>query len=271
MEMDIVKASLRAACEQPGCPICRLGQQAEAAYLQTLLADYVNDELTRWEVVHSQGLCADHAWLLQASAQRDWESGDKPSILYESAALFVQERLAAFLSRHRASDGAPLSPLRRRARRGRLERKSPFASPLERLLAALERRAACPVCEALQGKEALWVGKLAAGSSDPSLWAAFVASDGLCLPHLKAALACCADEDAAWRLAQMAEAKLSALLAHLQAAMEKRQWAGAPPMLPAEEAAWIRMIAFFAGEARHGRANEAVRLAREEAQALYRD
>ena len=77
MEMDIIKTNLKAAFEKPGCPICRLRQEAEIAYIQTLLYEYVNDGYTRLGFVRSRGACPWHAWLLQASEQIDWGDGLK--------------------------------------------------------------------------------------------------------------------------------------------------------------------------------------------------
>lgn len=59
--MDIVKANLKAAFAEPGCSICRLRQDAEVAYIQTLLLDYVNDGFARLGFACSQGLCSHHA------------------------------------------------------------------------------------------------------------------------------------------------------------------------------------------------------------------
>ncbi len=282
MEMDIIKANLKAAFEKPGCPVCRLCQDAEVAYIQTLLLDYVNDGLTRLGFVRSQGLCAYHAWLLQAAEQLDWGDGLKTAIIYESVASLVHKSLSAYLSKHPPLTMPPALPLREKPEgwRGRLARwgdtlakwlsirRPPPASP-DGLLAKLAPRGECPVCEATQGKEALIVAKLAEGILDPQFWAAFRASEGLCLVHLRQALACSPREEASRLLAKVAHEKLSVLLTHLRGYMNKHRWEDRTLLRPEEKAAWVRIVAFFVGEPREGRSTDALSAMRQEAMQDY--
>ncbi|MBC7237194.1 MAG: hypothetical protein H5T69_15235, partial [Chloroflexi bacterium] len=236
--MDIIRAHLKAAFEKPGCPVCRLCQEAEIAYIRTLLYDYVNDGLTRLGFIHSQGWCPRHAWLLQASEQLDWGDGLKTAIIYESVASLVQKNLSAYLTRYPAaatpesyaSHEQECGEWRRGLRRlgdvvaGWFGKRPPDLASTNRLLARLSARAECPVCEVIAGKESLIVAKLADGVLDARFRAALRASDGLCLPHLREALACSPSEEATHLLVEAADEKLTLLLAHLRGYIDKHRW-----------------------------------------------
>lgn len=271
-----------AALEKPGCPVCRLIQEAETVYVQRVLYDYVNDGLTRLGFVHSQGWCPDHAWLLQASEQLDWGNGHKVGIIYESLASLVEQFLTTSLAYAPPSGIAPLIPPLR-ASRGRRrwiteqrERVARWFAPKRQqsaaafwLSAQLAPCRPCPVCEAARQKEALLLDKLAKATLDPEFRASLRKSDGLCLPHLRGALSHSSDEEASRYLVRETEEHLRRLLSCLRSAMDKRRKRDAPPLLPEEQVAWIRMIAFFAGESRERRTTDAVRIAREKAREQY--
>ena len=51
------------ACQQRGCPICRLEQRAVERYLDSLFYESVNDPKLRERLRDSLGFCREHAWL----------------------------------------------------------------------------------------------------------------------------------------------------------------------------------------------------------------
>lgn len=55
---------LRDALEAPGCPVCRLAEEAVEASQRTLLHENVNDPGVRERLVRSGGFCREHAWRL---------------------------------------------------------------------------------------------------------------------------------------------------------------------------------------------------------------
>jgi len=279
MEMDIYSANLKAAFEKPGCPVCRLRQEAETAYIHRLQHDYVNDGVTRLGFVRSQGLCADHAWLFQASEQLGWNDGLKTAIIYESVASQVLQSLSTHLRKHRQLAGAASVSVQTKkpgglygwlARQKAIVdrwsgKRPPMPSSVAHLLARLEPQAKCPICEAIQGTESLIVAKLANEVLDPRFAAAFRASDGLCFPHLRQVLACSPSEDAAYLLVQAAQEWLVALLDHLRGYLDKHRWEDRSLLDPQESAAWIRTVAFFAGEYREGCSTDALSAMRQTA------
>jgi len=282
MEMDIYRANLKVAFEKPGCPICRLRQESEMAHIQRLLYDYVNDGVTRLGFVRSQGLCADHAWLVQASEQSGWNDGMKTAMIYESVVSLALQSLSAYLKEHCRRVGQASAPVQlesngwrrwlagQKAMVSRWSGKRPTVSPsLTRLLARLAPRAECPVCEAVQGTESLIVAGLADGVLDERFEEAFRASDGLCFRHLRQALVCSPSEDASYLLVQAAEEKLRPLLEYLRGYIDKHRWEDRSLLYPEERASWIRTVAFFAGEYREGRSTDALSAMRKAAMEEY--
>ena len=253
MDMDITEANLLFAFGQPGCPVCYLRQEMEGRHLQTLLAEYVNDGHTRMVFGRSQGLCAFHAWFLQATEQSIYEDGFKTAILYESLATVVHDAMRRYLAR--GADRPRPSHLRAWLERsGRLGRWLADAisptMPAASLLAELSPSIECPVCTRMRELQAMNVAKLVQDMNNDRFRAAFAASDGLCLPHLRQALACTSDPEAAYLLIMTAERQLGTLLGHLREYQNKHRWTHHPELRTASEnASWIRSVAFFAGEA----------------------
>jgi hypothetical protein len=266
MRMDIARTNLRVAFGKPGCPICRLRAGAEKRYVQTLLYEYVNDGETRLAFMRSQGLCSHHAWFVQANEQLLFDDGLKTAIIYESLGTPVHTALAHYLAQQDASpDDGQAQPVRfalkrgglcrwlvRTGRLGRWLAERLFReAPAEALLADLSPSGECPVCKKGREREEIDLRKLVDELADPQFRAWFGASDGLCLPHLRKALAYAPDKPSACLLAEIATAQLTALLTHLRAYMDKHRWKDRPELrTPREEASWIRIVAFFAGEAR---------------------
>jgi hypothetical protein len=88
-------------------------------------------------------------------------------------------------------------------------------------------------------------------SANSEFRAWYTASDGLCLPHLRRALARAEDEETVRFLVQVAVDKVSPLLADLKEYERKHAWEYRhEPKPPWEQASWVRAVAFFAGEAR---------------------
>jgi len=284
MRMDIARTNLRVAFEEPGCPICRLRAGAERRYVQTLLYEYVNDGETRVGFVRSRGLCSYHAWFVQANEQLLFSDGLKTAIIYESVAIQVHDALQHYLAQ-------PISPagegsarptpfavernglcrwLVRAGRLGRWAATHLFReAPAAGLLADLSPSAECPVCKKGREREEIDLRKLMDELADPQFRAWFRASDGLCLSHLRRALAYAPDELSAHTLAEIAAEQFTALLTHLQAYIEKHRWNDRPELrTPQEEASWIRMAAFFAGEARDDQ-DESLRQVRQQALCNY--
>lgn len=253
--MGLSELWLKLALQKPGCPICRLRQEAEDRYLFNLLYENVTDGITRMHLVHAMGLCPEHSWMLQATEFCHWHDGLGVGIIYEDLTTWVLQSL------HQYQIGNPLSRIcRRYALRRRFERMGRFGHWLAQLLMRKAPAAPllkwilpldiCPACKVIGALEDAYLHCLVrqAASAEFQRW--YSASDGLCLPHLRRALAYAKDEEAVRFLVDVAAAKLGQLQMHLREYVRKHAWENRhEPKTSLEQNSWIRAVAFFAGEA----------------------
>ncbi len=140
----------------PGCPLCRERRRTEAAFLEAILAESVNDVGFRGDLDAGRGFCARHSRaILDADRRR---AGSLGAAILLRATLRV--RLAELDSAHKGGG---------RSRAKRLE--------------AAARPPACPVCARMARTEAGLIEGLVGLIADP-LWAEAVAVAPLCLDHL---------------------------------------------------------------------------------------
>lgn len=253
--MNLTTIALENAFREPGCPLCHLRRRSEQRYLFGLLYENVNDGGTRANLVNSMGMCPAHAWALQAIELENWHDGLGTSIIYRDLASRVLSTLVEHLERNPSSDGD-----RRARQRDRLGRSGVLGRVLARRLgpptpgvAVLKRlspRARCHVCRLMHRLETTSVSRLVGGLAEAEFQSAYAASDGLCLPHLRRALAGCEDAGAVRCLVETAAAHLEPLVRDLGEYVRKYDWNNRQEARhPWEEAAWLRAVAFFSGEA----------------------
>jgi hypothetical protein len=269
LEADVFTIDLRQAFREPGCPICRLRAQMDRRYLYNLLYENVNSVTTRMHIARSQGLCPEHAWELQAIEQEHWSDGLGVGIIYGDLASHVVGTLSAYL------DANPARRVARRARlRERLERSGTVArwlgrrllraSPADSLLKKLAPVEPCRVCERIGELVGINLGWLVEQIADAEFLALYAASDGLCLPHLRRALALARDEEAVRRLAEVALNRLAPLATDAGEYVRKMDWNNRhEPKHPWEQVSWVRAVAFFSSEAPAAEGGDVYRLRRE--------
>jgi len=149
------------AFEEGGCPICRELDRADGAYLESLLAESVNDVRFRHALDAARGFCALHSRdVLEADRRRSGSLG---------AAILLR---ATLVTRIRDLEAAHAARRRHRGKR----------------LAEAARPPACPACERLARNEAGLLDWLAAQAADPA-WAKAMETARFCLDHLMALLA----------------------------------------------------------------------------------
>ena len=61
------------ACQEPGCPVCRLEHKYIRGYLDTLFHENVNDIELRKTLRLSKGFCPEHGWLPTSTWQVTWD------------------------------------------------------------------------------------------------------------------------------------------------------------------------------------------------------
>lgn len=189
------------AFEEEGCPVCRLSLRAVAQYMGSTNYDALGDPAIREQFEASLGFCAYHAhqWLEEAfvlgtaqmfrdvirSVRRDLEGQSSQGASFGSR---VASRLA----------GTAVSPVRQPSR-------------------------PCPACEVLAETETRLTQTLVKGLGSEPFRGAYAASDGLCIPHLRPALAV-AGGDAFDTLRDRALATQQILLAHLDETIRKHDY-----------------------------------------------
>ena len=266
--MNLTTIALENAFREPGCPLCRLRGRSEQRYLFGLLYENVNDGGTRANLVNSMGLCPAHAWALQAIEQETWNDGLGTSIIYQDLAGRFLSTLTEYLETNSTSDADRQTRLRQWLGRsgaigrwliGQWSPSAPGASLLERLSPA-DR---CYACRLVDRLEEIRIDQLVRGLTESDFQSAYAASDGLCLPHLRRALAGAEDRRAVRSLVETAVAQLNPLVHDLGEYTRKRNWSKRhEPRHPWEEVAWLRAVALLSGEAPRAETEDTNRLRR---------
>ena len=176
---------LQETLQQPGCPICRLGNKAGRSRIDGLLYDSVTDTDSREQLAASLGLCRSHSReLLTFPGER------LGATIIEWAVLREAQR--------RLQRSAPSSaPSLRQRLRGQTAGQSPLSSA-----------GPCPACTHQAEIEARALSELLENLVG-DLQAPLRAAGGLCWPHLEQAVAAANDlqlhsalvslHDAAWQ------------------------------------------------------------------------
>lgn len=196
------------AFAEDGCPFCRLGLATVHRWMDAVDYESVGDPEVRQRLRAAQGFCHEHAhqWLGQAhvlgTAQiyRDVlsELTDALRVLPAPRQTFlagVASLLAPGPSQRGGAACAVLAPVGR-----------------------------CPACRVLDDTEAMLAETLVAGLAEAGFAAAYAASAGLCLPHLRLAVCRANDEAAFVALRDAAIAKQERLLAQLDEVIRRHDY-----------------------------------------------
>ena len=241
----MIYLNLKSAFKKEGCPVCRLLKEQEDRYFFNLLYENVNDGPTRGRIIDSMGLCPNHAWALQARELEEWNDGLGTGIIYED----LTERVLNEFSRY-------LGPVKRNFLEknkqqnllGRLRKKK---KPAEALAGRVSKKKECHICKSLKQSEDAYIEWLVSGLENKEFRDAYLNSDGLCLPHLRQALKITKDKLPAYLLVEKAQKYLKTLDKNLKEYIRKHAWDfRLEPKYAAEQASWVRAVAFFAGEYR---------------------
>lgn len=191
------------ALAEPGCCVCRLIGRRVARLLDTFTYEQVNDIEVRAALRAARGFCADHA--------RQYVR--MPGTVLGAAIVYADVLTAI---RHELADGAT-GPGRGEADGllGGILRTSPRRGG--------RRRQGCPACleaaDAARGYLKLVLEHL--GATD--FRARYLAGDGLCLPHLEAALEQARAEPAE-TLRQAADARIDSIVQALREVIRKHDY-----------------------------------------------
>lgn len=219
MKLSSRAFELYQAFEQPGCPVCRLVEQSVHAFIEGLMYEYVNEPATHFAVRNARGFCATHAWhaLEQINA-----SALGIALLYEG----LVRNLLDDMGQVKAGDG------RRQ---------------VVQAAQALAPKGPCPICEHRDTAELHLLRNLLEYLPDEDFAAAFGASAGLCLGHLRQALALNAPVHAKARLLALQQAIWRRLQRDLAEFVRKSDYQFADEELGEEADSPRRAIQSFAG------------------------
>lgn len=226
---------LRDALAESGCALCRLKTRSADGFLDTLLWESVNDPARRREIRRAQGFCYEHGWALARAAAS------------VGVAIITRDVLQSLLKAmdHADFQANPLLSVRRVQET--VDSNIPSAATAG-LVNDLEPKATCPACVWAGKMEAIYLDTLLHNlTGEDSLFADYEASEGLCLPHFRRALARVRKEavyDALMRAQRFAWERL---VDQLNESIRKSDYRHLDEAWGDEAGAWLRAIAALVG------------------------
>jgi hypothetical protein len=219
-------------CDQPGCPLCRCVIRESRGYLDALLYEQVTDPETRRAIRSSWGFCNWHTWMLLEVEHSTFGS----AIIYEDLIKLALKRMEGVGSR--AARSAP--------RRWRWR----FLTSRRRRGAATEpyrERTRCPACVSVAAAERRDLETLVAFIDDGDLQAAYARSDGLCVPHLFAAVDAGGDRPGVRALVDRTRENWQRVGREIGAFVSKHDHRNREPYTEAEAASSMRAFEILVG------------------------
>ena len=221
------------ACRESGCPVCRLEQRGVERYLDNQFYENVNSPTWRNQLRASHAFCHEHAWL---SVNKRLGDALGFSIIYHDVVNSLLKQLnEAESAAHVSRRGASSSPIR---------------NLIEKTLTALSPRKHCPACEQRDQVTRDILSALIEDLHTPELINALQDLDGLCLPHLRLALASAKQSSGSPSLLAIHRAKLEALKNELGEFIRKNDYQVIKEGFGKEGDAWLRALGMIAGARR---------------------
>ena len=221
------------ACQEPGCPVCRMEQHSVEHYLDNQCYENVNDPAFRDHLRRSLGFCKDHAWL---AANEHLGDALGFALIYRDVIATALERLD--------KEG----PFSSQKRAGWLKRIPDQVSALVyRSVYAFTPQKHCPVCQKRDESVALVVSSLVKELENPEVEAALRFSGGVCLPHLRMCLKEVQDVASLEKLIAIHRAKLEKLHDELSELIRKSDYRFAREGFGEEGDSWLRAVELVAG------------------------
>jgi hypothetical protein len=214
------------ALSQEGCPICQLGQRVAEQYLDRLLYENVNDPGLRERIRAARGLCHRHAWAL--AEIRGGSLGI--ALIYRDVLHAVLQETARDAGDERRFLSWPLPSPEGAAQAERLMPQGP-----------------CPACAQQEEMERIYLHELLRHLDDPRLRQAYLASAGVCLPHLRRALRLMEGDAQRQALLDVQRAIWQRLLAELDEFIRKNDYRFRGEGFGPEGDSWLRALASISG------------------------
>jgi hypothetical protein len=229
------------AMKKPGCPACRIFRQASERALESFLWENVNEPDVRQGILDAYGFCAAHTRVMVA---REVLSSSIPlgtNIIYEHLGRVVARELHSLRP---SGLGAARRPLRALLHRLGLAKSA--SGPLH-------PRGPCPACASGENAATNCLHVLCEELQKPAdVRETYLASDGLCLAHLRAAIEAHTQKfpGAVTLLIDDSVQRLEAQSMEMKEFIRKNNWAYRDEKLSeAEDTAWRKTLGFFTGYA----------------------
>lgn len=221
------------AVQRGGCPICYLAKRSVARYLDSLIYERVNDPKTRERTRAAQGFCRLHAWQL-----RHQGGSLGIGIIYRDVVRDIAKALDAV-----SFNGQPRrSPLDALRAIGGERSESANSGAIQAVSPTKE----CPACIIQHQTEETYVDILLDNLAEEQMQAAFEKSDGLCLPHLRLALAITKDQETFTRLISVERKVFRELLDNLDEMIHRSDYRYMNGLAQVGDA-WIHAMSHVAG------------------------
>ena len=210
---------------QAGCPICRLVYKSCDRFLDAILYEATLDPRVRLDLKHSHGFCPERVEMMRSKPGRALGS----ALIYRDALRMLTEALDA--------TAVARPNLWQRLRKH------------DRRADELEPSRPCPACKIKTSAAADYIGLLLAHLGDETLHAAYTAGDGLCLPHLRQAVAGIHDDETLRLLVEPQVARYQQMLTDLDEYIRKRDHRFRGEKMGPEGDVWLRVMNTITGGA----------------------
>lgn len=232
--MTFIRSDLKRAFRLEGCSICRLVHLNEERWIWSMLYEFTGDPGLRTRFDEALGLCRYHAHLMvQVVEERELIGMAGVARIYET----VVKRYVELL--HKANQADILSGVRRSVRRPISDRMSPGPQ-------------VCMLCQSTQGGRLTILSLLDALEDEDESWREqFIASDGLCNPHVEMAVEEIRKPELRAFLIEDHLARLEALQERLYQLQRKQSYNVDEEVTPEEARSWREAIWRFTGMEYH--------------------
>lgn len=221
---------LIAACEQPGCPICRMEQTTVEKALKSLLFELTNDVRLRERLRTSFGFCREHARILFAHGKQDALG---VSIIYHDVITNILRNLPN--PSQSESRGGKIKGMIQRLPRG-------LGEGVSAAIRALTPQQRCLLCYHEEETCQAAIKVLTKLLKDEQFQRVFEKSEGLCLPHLRMAFEVVPDAQSFAILLAISRKQMEALDAELAEFIRKNDYRFRDEGFGREGDAWKRAL-----------------------------
>lgn len=231
--------------KKPGCPICRIFKLASERALESFLWENVNEPDVRQGILDSYGFCPQHTRVMVA---REVFTSSIPlgtNIIYEHLGRVVANELKAL--RPGSPSGAVSGSIRGLLNKAGLSKGDGGPMP---------PRGVCPACQAgdngaMNGLHVLSeeLHRAQEGRND-DVRRVYLASDGVCLPHLRIAIRDYSDKfpQGIRLLIDETVRRLESQSKDMKEYIRKSNWSYRDEKVTeAEDTAWRKTLTFFTG------------------------